>query len=233
MEAEKFEGAFEFRGILDQAARSPFRYFEKWPIVEVWERCLKAMGERETIYKEEADWAEKWINTLLERNVNRDIKEKLLSWYVFAAKGELAIRAIEFALSLRQNVHILQGDLSKLIIGRLTKDDGFKLYPNVPSLHKFLEELLDEIKKQSCHGYFSGEWYGVERALRVIRAMKDVSFLLKVEVLLLLMQEKTIFPSGLSGTFSDEFFDRQMHMAALKTTIRVLLKARKEQLLES
>lgn len=230
METEKFERALEFREILDQAARSPFRYFEKWPIVEVWERCLKAMGEREKIYKEEADWAEKWINALLERNVDREIREKLLSWYVFTARGELAVMAIEFAISLwRNGLKIWPGELTKLIADKLLKgrygEPG--LYWKLPSLRGFIEGAFNEIKKERKDGYFDDDWYSLERMLRIIVTVEDFSFSDRIEEIILALQEGKIRPYG-----SSPYYIKSMHLAALRDAKKILAKAKREKLLE-
>ncbi|MBU1102645.1 hypothetical protein KJ853_03260 [Patescibacteria group bacterium] len=235
MEAEqisKFERVFEFREILQEAVRSPFRCFEKWPILEVWEKCLKAIGERGVIYKEEADWAEKWIHTLLEQSVvSRDIGKKLLSWYVFTARGKLAVRAVEFALGLRQGLKVWPDELSKLIAGRLIKNvsnEGF-FYPQLPSLKKFLHELLDEFKKERRDGYLDSTWYCAERALRIIVAAEDFSFLDKIEEVILLMQAGQIFPSE----SSEPFYFKVSNLGAFKEAKKILVRARKEHIIKS
>lgn len=227
MEAAKnlrFKKTVALSEILEGVWHSPFKYFEDWPILEVREKCLKEMERRRFF---DSEWLEPCIRELLEGYDNYDFGKKMLSFYIFAERNEVVIRAIEFALSLWREGRAWEGELSKVIAGRLLKDKT-KLYPKLPSLHGFLEDLLDKLmKKGQRDGYLASNWYCAERALRIIIAAEDFSFLPKIEELILLLQEGEIYPSK-----CDPPYTRDLNLAMLRATKRLLLKAKKEKLAE-
>jgi len=226
-QTSKFGRAVEFREIMLEAERVPFKCFEKWPIFEVWKKCLKEIREQGVLYEPQADWAEKWINTLLESNENRDIREELLSWYVLTARGQLAVRAINFALSLRRGFKIWPEELSKIITKRLIKhvdNEGFLYWPQLSCIKEFLHELLDDFKKERKEGYLDHTWYCAERALRIIVAAKDFSFLDNIEEMIVLIQSGQLFPR--KG--SEPFYVKASNLEVFKQARRILVRAKNE-----
>lgn len=227
VQSHRFKKTIDLAEVLSKVRQNPLKYFEDWHLLEVRERCLKEMEQWRYIYESHAEWAEACIRDFLEQGDDYNFREKVLSWYVFAAKDGLAVRAIEFAFSLWREHKVHSPELSKLIAGRLLEGRrrDIDLYSKLPPLREFLEKLLDELKEDRRDGYFDSDWFCAERALRIIDAAGDVSFLPQIEELILLLQEGKIYPSKYDPPES-----RDMNLARLKYTRKSLVKARKEKL---
>lgn len=208
-------------------SRDLFKVFKEYPIRNIRVRCLEEMAKWEEFYSYHADeFLEPCIIDLFDQG--DDLYGSLLEMYIFKTEKDLTVRAIEFAISLdKRNIFGVR-NLSKMIAGRLTKDwQGADIYPKVPSLKMYLAGLLYELEKGMVDGYSDYCWVEAERALRVISHVGDYSFLSQIEKLLLLHQQKIIGPSKSSSPS----FQRDVNIAMLKATIRMLKWAEKEAVL--
>ncbi len=181
--------------LYEMARRKPKTTFDDWPILEIRQKYLKAM-EGWLFYKDLADWAEKQIWELFSLEV--EVPEAMLERYMFNAQD--TARAIEFSLSLVLGKSIcpfhkvsgfvsIENTVSKIVAGRLLKNEVVVLYHKLPSLPKFLEELLGKLDRpyrtnDSSYEYSGSDWVCAERALRIIIEYKDFSFLPKIEELI-------------------------------------------------
>jgi hypothetical protein len=217
--------------IFKQVHNDPINCFEKWPIKEIRQKCLERIKERGFLLsiEERAKWAENNITSLLDQENDEDKKlaMELLSLYIFDAPKKGAIQAIEFAISLRKRGEFLCRvsllDLSKIIAGRILKGDI--ICQEIPSLKKFLQELINELKT-ARDSYVPGEWYCAERAIRIIMLTEDFSFLPQIEELIILFQQPNFKP-----IIRDLPYQKEQDLAVLKVAKRILIKAQKEHLL--
>ncbi|MDP3710265.1 MAG: hypothetical protein Q8R29_00900 [bacterium] len=229
----KFKPTRSLRSIVEDSRRiNIFELFEQWPVLEVRQACLKIIKEFDgwSFHPESADWAEECIKDLAYQQ--DPLAEEILAWYVFAPQHqELAVRALEFAISLEATWDLRSTintrAVSKIVCGRICNRHWI-LYPHVPSLPAFIHKLLSHIKprsfNQSLYRYIEYDWHCAERALRMIRQGKDFSFLPAIEELILLFQDGITEPSS---CFSDPAYDKEMHLADLKTTRKILQKSRR------
>lgn len=225
MEGKRFKKTIYLEELFREATQNPLGLFEKWPIKEVRDKCLKSLERWEEFYNYHADeFLEPCISDLFDQSDR--LYKILLELYIFKARRDLTARAIEFAISLdKKSVGV--DNLSKMIAGRLTKDwQGADIYPKVPSLKMYLAGLLYELERCMVDGYSDSSWFEAERALRVISHVKDYSFLSQIGKLLLLHQQKIIGPWKHSSPLQ-----RDINVAVLKGTIRMLKQAEKEAVL--
>lgn len=204
-----------------------FECFIEWNLFEVRKACLRRI-ERFEVGHHQADWAEKCVRSLQEFGTldDLDLAFDVLSWYVFKAyQDNIAIRAIEFAISLSKKDNFLTNKISKIVAGRL-KDTDICLYYEIPSLKPFLCKLLRSIARRILYGnyeYLNSDWYQSERAQRLILAAKDFSFLWKIDEIIMLLKEGCIYPWSYSPPDT-----KDIHLARLRITRKYLAKAKKE-----
>ena len=230
MKAEPLK-TFELKDLYEMARREPQKTFDEWRIFEVRKKCLETMKNWE-VYGYLVDWVEKHIRELLVTG-RRDLPEAMLDWYVFNAQENVAVRAVEFSLSLANGekaVLFFENAVSKIVAGRLLKNEVAVLYHKLPSLPKFLEELLEKLNspyqiKKEGRQYSDSDWVCAERALRIIVEYKDFSFLPQIEKIIVFMQTgKIVAPDK-------PFYAGEAHLGAFKEAKEILLKARKDSLL--
>lgn len=231
---EKPLEALEMCELYELARREPMKTFDDWRIVEIRKKCLESMKDWK-IYDYLAGWVEEHLLKFRVSELrHHGLLEVMLGWYVLNAQGETTIRAIEFAISLNRvegSYGSIEDVISKIVVGRLLKNEISNFYPQLVSLPKFLEVLLDEldspyhIKRNDGRQYFEEDWFCAERALRVIVREKDFSFLPKIEELIVLLQEGKIVPTD------KPFYAKTSHLAAFKEARKILLEAKKEGLL--
>lgn len=175
--------------LLEDAQCEPFDLFEKWPIDEVREACLKKLRRNPYNWiniKVSADRIEAIIRSALAIEDPR--WNELFHWYIrFAGEGECphaeeSVRAVEFAISLSREYKeqpLISGDTAKAVCNKLKRDPS--LYWAAPSIHEFLSSLLLFVSDAGGKGYDLTEWGFAERAIRRIVAATDTSFLESIE----------------------------------------------------
>ncbi len=225
----RFKVGLSKNEFLRLAKDNPLTTFEKYPVLEIQEACLKAMdGSDVPLWDCDADWAEACIRDFLKQNiVASNFRERVLAWYVYSTRKALSIRAIEFAISLWQNKRIQTGELTKLIVEKLLDRRYAEpdLYCKVLSLRDFIEEVFNEFKDMGrATGYYDYHWYALERILRIIVAVKDFSFLDRIEEIILSLQEGKIWPLSLSP-----YYIKSMHLVALQDAKKILAEAKAEK----
>lgn len=217
---------------VDKPQHSVFEEFEKWPLLEIRRACLRTIRVFTLDSDWPADWAETCVRELGWYTCGRDeMAEEILSWYVFAPKlywklekNVFAIRAVEFAISAKEYMTI--NFISKIVCGRICQTPF--LYPLAPSLPAFLGELLDEVTPHHAgqkKEYMHIDWVCAERALKMIMAGKDYSFLPKIEELIALLQNRIIYPSSHEPPYT-----KDLHLVMLRATIKILKEAQREAL---
>lgn len=224
-----FLPSVRYKKVLKEEVRNdPLKCFMEWNFVEIRQACLKKMQDFEIGYYH-ADWAEECIKSLRKSRNYEDLTlaEDVLSWYVFRARqDDLAVRAIEFAISLTEKDTLSVNKVSKIVAGRLKED--ISLYNLVPSLKLFLCKLLGHttnFRHGNWHGkeYFGSDWHMSERAQRIIQAAGDFSFLWKIDEVIMLLEEGCIYPWSYNPPDT-----KDMHLARLRITRKYLRKAEKE-----
>lgn len=221
--------------LYEMAKRDPAKTFDDWPITEIRLKCLKAM-EKQIFDKRLADWAEKRILYFFDFARSRELGGAILERYVFNAQD--VVRAIEFALCLDLGKKAcpffsccnfdgyadLENIVSKVVAGRLFKGETINSEPFIIPLRKFLGKFLDTLTLPWAMSggivrYADSDWVCAERALRIIVANKDLSFLPKVEEYIRLSQGGKIQPPD------KLFYTKGSHLAAFEETRRILLEA--------
>ena len=222
----RFKPTRSFQSIIDER-KNVFEKFEKWPILEVREACLKQLeGWSHGIDDHIAQWAEDAIRDL----AGEKLAEKLLSWYVFAPQDESsAVRALEFAISLsEEKMEFGSAIVSKIICGRICSKHWI-LYPAVPSLPNFIENLLNKLAEWGkFRDYFEIEWHCAERALKMVLHGEDFSFLPKIETILELFKAQKISPQR-----DLPLYTRDMHIAVFQSARRTLCKIQRRKIREA
>jgi hypothetical protein len=220
----KFKIGLSLDDLYRQAYLNPLGTFEKWPIWEVQEKCLRELNNFRARSNEDADWAESCIKGIWEDkeggvSIALDITEKILTWYIFSEKDSIVIRAIEFVISFRQHKILpLYRDswdsmATKLIAGRLLKRcDHIELYAKIPNLQKYLLSFFDYLLKEREKGYEDADWVKIERTLRIVIKTEDSTFLEKVQEVIQALQSGRIFPKQVGPR---PHYARASHMAAL------------------
>lgn len=234
MEKESVEKGkmFKLEDLYEKARFYPMATFDAWPIAEIREECFKKIKEWE-VDDSLADWAEKHIRELLAAR-HETLPRNMLEWYVFKSAGKKTERAVNFCLSLlsgkedgRPPVSSFgENVISKILAGDL-RGQSPEIYRRLTSLKSFLRQLLDKLKPRSFEKsvpteYLDGDWFCAERALKIIVAYNDFSFLSKIDQLIDLFQAGKIKPR------SELFYAQKSHLAAFLEARRLLLKARKE-----
>lgn len=236
VQKESMKKSISIDSILMKAAQDPFKTFEEWPLLDVRRKCLEVMSDERnycySISPGTADWAEKAIDDLV---VNNDaIVDELVQWYLFRPKDEdIIARALKFVIGLKAKNQIWYGyeRTSKLIAGRVKKDtEKFEckyLCPMPVFLKNYIKEIFNEFKEdgQSRAGYDRSDWHCLERALRIISDVKDFSLLPEIEKIILLYQERKIY-----SVKWVPFFERDLHLAMLKSVRKYLYAARKDSI---
>ncbi len=230
-EKRRFVKTIEDEDLMRKARNNPLIFFEQYPFRKIRVACVKEIKSNSTyqrykISKDWIDWIEECISDLLEQNDN--FAEELLEWYICeGTEDEIAINAIEFALKLKDKIPVYY-NLSKFIAGRLLKGWDIRLYPEIPSLRGYLSELLKAlVKSKDGDGYLNSYWVRADRALKIIIAAGDFSFLPQIEELIVLHQNGTLKPWK-----SDPSYVKDLNIAMLKATRRALYKAQREHLAE-
>ena len=159
---------------------------------------------------EACEFAEEVINFILHRQkttymggcYDRDLLDILLQNYLFRSKSEhkmdagyeFQARAAEFvtSITLQEKYHTgshLYDEVSKHIKNLMGK--SLPVYKKAPSIKKMCERSLQEISK-SLPYYSSAEWKMAERAVMVVVAAGDASFLPQMQELLELLKSKKL-----------------------------------------
>lgn len=223
-EEKEFKKTETLEKVLEEARHNPFTFFEQWPLDIVRRRCLEYFG-----------WVEEWKASLVKEWINKlhqdsdDLWNELLSWYIFNCRGPVtSSHALEFAINLSKHGFDI-GRIAKLVAGKLNRDqDGLYWYP--PSLHEFLEKLLNSVGSRKIFGgnpytYFLDDWHQTERAIRLILKEKDLTFLPQLREIKNLFVERKI---RLSGTEADTI-ESVSHSAILTHAVSHLEEAFKTQ----
>lgn len=152
----------------------------------------------------------------------------MISWYLFVHQHHnFVARAVEFIISIRNHPHSPSFSfLSKIVCGRIVRDDGQFIYPLVPSLPNFIKDILNQFQPYFTNWYYEEDWCRAERVLKMIITGKDFSFLPKVEKLILLLENRKFEPSPRQ----DSTYAKDVHLAILKATRRILKQAQREAL---
>lgn len=216
--------------LMRKAKNNPLIYFKQWPLREVRKACVKEIKKnssyhRYRISQDLAEWLEECIPALLEQNDR--FGEEFLEWYICeGTKDEDAVRAIEFGIKLKNKISVTY-NLSKFIAGRLLKSGDIMLYSQIPSLRSYLLELLSDLAKQKGKrdGVLGSYWICAERAMKIIIAAGDFSFLPQIEELITLYQTGILNPWRFSAPY-----EKGMNLAMLKETRRLLNRAQRESL---
>lgn len=226
----KFKKTIDDEEFMHALRNDPLGFFEQWPIHKIRVECLGEIRRhvsysRYGISEDWSAWVEECISVLVE---HRDaLAGEMLEWYICeATKGEAAAKAIEFAIGLKA-LRSPTTNLSKFIAGRLLKEQGWgRHWHLIPSLRGYLSELLEKIGRASrSYGYFPYQWIEAERALKIIMAAQDCFFLPQIEELIALHQNGIVKPS-----VNEPHYVKDVNVAMLKATRRLLLKAKKEYL---
>lgn len=210
----------------DEVRYDPWGCFEKRPFFEVRKACLKKISEYGLSDEWQADWAEYFIKELnkSEKHEDRGLADDLLSLYIFKSSDDLAVKAIEFAISFEDKICTKMNLISKLVAGRIKDNPQF--YSKIPSLKKFLHKLLDLMirrKDWADRAYMESDWFAAERAQSMIMRREDRSFFPKINKLISMLESGDIVP----WRFSPEE-TLHMNLARLYFTREILLKAKKE-----
>ena len=223
--------AVPLQELLQNAERDPFTTFDKWPIKEVRDICVKRLGGLYfSLDTAKADWLEERILMLAEER--EGYWENLLSCYIFSSTEWLDIRALEFAINLLKkeevNKVVFKG-VSKAVAGKISRDSY--LYWYLPSIKDFIQFSISvmEPKYKDDH-YSDARWYLLERAVRCcLLKVKDIGFLPELQKILSLLEAGEIKPFEDVGGYD---ITKVQHMAFLKEAIGILTSARAEQTLD-
>lgn len=179
-----------------------FPLFDEYPIYSIREAILRRWSEYHCrFYFYRADWIETRICDLGEEETetHSGFWEKLLSCYIFCAYGELAFRAIEFAIAItnredfggtRRFSH--RSDILKIIAGKLGKEPEIYYDIGKPSLKIFLESFLIEAYQPEPVITYD-MMIDIRRVVNCIVKVEDWGFLTLIERVLnkLYNQERT------------------------------------------
>ncbi len=233
-------GMPDIQGFYSLAKDHPRETYDFCYVKEIREACFRRIYDWVVDNDELAVWAEEKIKELLLIS-NEGLMGKMLNWYVFFSSGdEREAKSINFAISLFDlvdevelpgRVESLKKIVSKILVWRLRVPDH-NLYRQLTRLPKFLGRMLNEVRppfhrvgdNSDSKVYYDEEWFLVERALRIIVAQKDFSFLPKIGDLITLLQEGKIKPQD------KLFYASESHLAVLKKASNILLEAQKESL---
>ena len=176
--------------VLSAARDNPFEVMEKWPIAEIWSPIIRDL-ERRDVLSWHQDYVERLIQRLLKSH-DSDWWEKLLSWYVIHSKGEEAVAAAEFAISLLDmSRYGLESDISRIICAKLRRSDS-AIYWAVPSRRWLFEKVFERFLDRRSGEYMTYDWAPVQRVIRRIVDERDVSFLDQMTAILVKLQDELI-----------------------------------------
>jgi hypothetical protein len=197
--------------------------FEKYPITEIREKCLRAMIDK---YRQLDSTASEWLEAQIKGlfALEDSLWKDLLSLYIF---GDESGRAIEFAINFsKENNWRGLVDISKMVTGRI-KDQRKDIYWLVPSMNEFLGEIFIQFVPYVLDKgqYSAGQWHMLKRAISIILRVEDINFLPQLECLLYLHQEEVVAP------YDDpsELFASKVNITFLSEAVRALRKVEKEQ----
>ena len=222
----KLEKTVNLKDIFEQLERDNtwrlFEIFDRLPLDEIRKRIIRRLSDYRPheVYSEIADGVEERIRQLRANN-ERDYWRGLLSWYIANSPDDtaVAVRAIEFAIAFSDEFGE-EWDVAKEVSGRLRKAPG--LYWRAPSMRRFIDKLISGL----CFEYRERQWTQVERAIRRIVQVCDITYLPQIEKLLSLF-EKVVYK--LAQHEDDEFAFGQ-NLQFLRDTARILKQAQKEQM---
>ncbi|KKR09632.1 MAG: hypothetical protein UT37_C0015G0003 [Parcubacteria group bacterium GW2011_GWA2_39_18] len=266
MESQK-TARFEATISLDELKRlviigklNPLETFEKYPIQEVRDVCLKKIRDYDWsdyswnysgrgISPAWADWAEQCVKELLQQEdpLWKDIlalyvqntKHKNSSWNQDPENWTPVVRSIEFALSLVNLEERLLGSefstIAKFVTGKIK--DCPVAYEHVPSMKNFIEKLLFNCILKNPDGtlhyiakYREADWYNIIRALSIIVKCQNFSFIPAIEELVVLIRNGELKPS--EHEFAPDIATAESHLAILTGTISILKRQHHDILYE-
>lgn len=213
----------------------PFYVFDQFPITEIRKICLATIRERlEQIDVWEANWFESRILSI--RNQNKpldrdDIWEELLAIYIGKSQRDFAVRALEFAINLGQQEkrYELENCVAKLVTKKIC--DSPELYTQLLSIKRLVEAMLNAVDNEFhqeyriCDDYGNVEWKQFKRALTIILAGRDISYLSRLEDIAMKFDSHVIAPDT-----NCELMAPEVHKALIKGVIKQLKKIKKAQL---
>jgi len=196
--------------------------FDRWPLYEIRGKVIRTLLDKpHHVYLQLADGVEERIRQLRTENYERDYWRGLLSWYIANSlpfDSAVAVRAIEFAIAFSEEFSE-EVEVAKEVSGRLKKTPD--LYWKVPSMRRFTDKLTLGL----CPEYPIWQWTQVERAIRRIVQVRDITYLPRIENLLNLLKRGVYKLREHEG---DEFTFGQ-NLQFLEDAARVLKQAQQEQ----
>lgn len=204
-------------------ASDPQKIFEKFPIKEVRQECLKYLARYE-MDMSLAYWLEDQATGLLK--INDEIGVEVISTFVFfEEETEFLIRAMKFAID--SQTHPAEGTLfsvyscSKIITGRLfnERDPAIKYYEEMKT---FLQIFFRDCISRLYNGYLEKDWHCASRALRVFVKAEDFTYVDTLDDIIRYFEKDRINPSPKMPVFS-----KNMHYAALLEARDILRNLRK------
>lgn len=204
--------------------------FQRHGLLEVRKLCLDSLQYRTTSSEEDAVLFENIIKSLGNYR-DQEFYEPMIAAYIYAADDALTPRAIELAITLSCKFEE-EFDCSKQIAGRLCRLMQQGVFGSIPSLEKYLLDLLASLdpmnwrKSEPAHlfEYNDKIWYRVVRALTIIAHLATLGQTRKALIDCLVdlhkkMEGGLIGPDDSHSKFGKDV-DRKYHLAALDSIIK-------------